>query len=126
MGMKIDARTLDSSTQAHLRRLVVLAIRGGMKQTAASLQYQVSLRAVNHWVALEKAGGLKALKAKRRGRPCGGGRLTAKQAAHIRRVIIGKMPEQLKLPFYLWTRAAVASRLRRARRCLPTVSGPST
>jgi transposase len=113
MGMKIDARTLDSATQAHLRRLVVLAIRGGMKQTDAALQYQVSLRAVNHWVALEKAGGLKALKAKRRGRPCGGGRLTAKQAAHIRRVIIGKMPDQLKLPFYLWTRGAVAQLIAR-------------
>jgi transposase len=107
MGRKIDARKLDSATQAHLRRLVVLAIRGGMKQGEAAQKYQVSLRAVNAWVARSKAGGLSALKPKRRGRPRGKGRLNAKQAAHIRRVVIGKMPDQLKLPFYLWTRVAV-------------------
>ena len=107
MRMKIDARKLDSATQAHLRRLVVLAVRSGMKQGEAGHKYQVSLRAVNQWVARSKAGGLRALKPKRRGRPRGRGRLNAKQAAHIRRLVIGKMPDQLKLPFYLWTRAAV-------------------
>lgn len=116
MGMKIDARTLDSATQAHLRRLVVLAVRGSMKQTEAALKYQVSLRAVNHWVARGKVGGLKALQSKRRGRPRGGGRLNAKQAAHIRRLVIGKMPDQLKLPFYLWTRAAVVQLIARTYR----------
>ena len=95
MGMKIDARKLDSATQAHLRRLVVLAVRSGMKQGEAGHKYQVSLRAVNQWVARSKAGGLRR------------GRLNAKQAAHIRRLVIGKMLDQLKLPFYLWTRVAV-------------------
>lgn len=57
MNGKTDARRLDPATQAHLRRLVVLAVRGGMKQTEAAKQYQVSLRAVNKWVALDKAGG---------------------------------------------------------------------
>ncbi len=108
MGMKIDARKLEPATQAHLRRLAVLAVRGGMKQTDAAQKYQVSLRAVNKWVALGKVGGLKALKPKRRGRPNGQGKLNIKQAAHIRRLVIGKMPDQLKLPFYLWTRVAVA------------------
>lgn len=107
METKVDARTLDSATQAHLRHLVVLAVRSGMKQGEASQKYQVSLRAVNNWVARSKVGGLRALKPKRRGRPRGQGRLTTKQAAHIRRVVIGKMPDQLKLPFYLWTRVAV-------------------
>ena len=107
MEARVDARTLDAATQAHLRRLVVLAVRGGMKQGEAAQKYQVSLRAVNQWVARSKVGGLRALKPKPRGRPRGQGRLTAKQAAHIRRVVIGKMPDQLKLPFYLWTRGAV-------------------
>lgn len=107
MEMRVDARTLDAATQAHLRRLVVLAVRSGIKQGDAAQQYQVSLRAVNQWVARSKAGGLRALNPQRRGRPRGQGRLTAKQAAHIRRLVIGKMPDQLKLPFYLWTRVAV-------------------
>ena len=114
MSLKLDGRKLDAATQAHLRRLVVLAVRGGMKQTEASAKYQVSLRAVNKWVALDRAGGLKALKPKRRGRPSGAGsRLTVKQSARIRDLVIGKMPDQLKLRFYLWTRAAVVELLAR-------------
>ena len=107
MGTKTDARKLDAGTQAHLRRLVVLAVRDGMKQTEAAKKYQVSVRAVNKWVALGRAGGLKALKPKRRGRPAGAGRLNVKQAGHIRSLVMDKMPDQLKLSFYLWTRAAV-------------------
>jgi transposase len=73
MHTKTDARKLDGATQAHLRRLVVKALRGGMKQTVAAQQFGISLRAL----------------------------------------IVGKMPDQLKLPFYLWTRAAVVSLIER-------------
>ena len=59
MKAKTDARKLDGATQAHLRRLVVKALRGGMKQTVAAEQFAVSLRAVNKWVALAKIGGLR-------------------------------------------------------------------
>lgn len=113
MVRRTDARKLDAATQAHLRRLVVLAVRDGMKQTAAAERYGVSLRAVSQWMARDRAGGLKALKARRRGRPVGGGRLSARQATRIRGLVLGKMPDQLKLPFYLWTRAAVAELIAR-------------
>ena len=113
MTMKTDARKLDTATQAHLRRLVVKAVRGGMKQTDAARTYQVSLRAVRKWVGLAKGGGLRALKPGRRGRRPGEGRLDKSQAARIRALIVGKLPDQLKLPFYLWTRAAVASLIER-------------
>ncbi len=104
-----DARTLPPAAQAHVRRLAVKAVRAGMKQTEAARTYQVSLRAVNKWIALDKVGGLRALKPKRQGRPPGqGGRLTKGQASRLRHLIVGKMPDQLKLPFYLWTRGAVA------------------
>jgi transposase len=113
MGAKTDARKLDMATQAHLRRTVVRAVRGGMTQTQAAVTFGASLRAVNKWVALDKAGGLRALKPKRRGRRAGEGRLKAAQAARIRQLIVGRMPDQLKLPFYLWTRAAAASLIER-------------
>lgn len=113
MGTKTDARKLDIATQAHLRRTVVQAVRAGMKQTHAAKTYGASVRAVNHWVALDKVGGLRALKLKRRGRPTGQGRLSPTRAARIRQLIIGRMPDQLKLPFYLWTRAAVARLIER-------------
>jgi transposase len=109
-----DARTLAPAAQAHVRRLAVKAVRAGFRQTAAAKTYGVSLRAVNKWVAIDKVGGLRALKPKRRGRRLGqGGRLRVAQAQRIRRLIVGKMPNQLKLPFYLWTRAAVVSLIAR-------------
>lgn len=108
-----DARTLGAAAQQLLRRQVVQAVRGGMTQTAAARTYGASLRAVNHWVRLDRRGGWRALTLKRRGRRVGGGLLNEKQATRIRTLIVGRMPDQLKLPFYLWTRAAVAALIRR-------------
>lgn len=113
MSTKTDARRLNGATQAHLRRLVVKAVRGGMTQTEAATTYSVSLRAVSKWMKLSRDGGLRALKSGKRGRRPGGGRLNPTQAARIRTLIIGKMPDQLQLPFYLWTREAAAHLIER-------------
>lgn len=113
MKNRPDARKLDIATQTHLRRTVVQAVRGGMSQTEASKVYGASLRAVSKWMALERTGGLRALKQKPRGRRAGEGRLQPAQSARIRQLIIDSLPDQLKLPFYLWTRAAVVSLIER-------------
>lgn len=114
MPRRLDARTLEPSALHLLRRQVVQAIRGGMSQTDAAHTFRASLRAVSTWRRLDREGGLRALTLKRRGRRRGqGGRLSVTQAQHIRRLIVGKLPDQLKLPFYLWTRAAVASLIAR-------------
>lgn len=113
MRKKADARKLDAATQTHLRRSLVQAVRGGMSQTQASQVFGVSLRAANKWMALDRTGGLRALRAKRRGRPAGAGRLDRAQAMRIRQLIIDALPDQLKLPFYLWTRAAVVTLIER-------------
>ena len=86
-------------------------IEGAAVQNQNSLVLR--LRAVNKWVALAKVGGLRALKSRRRGRRPGSGRLTSGQSARIRGLIVSKMPDQLKLPFYLWTRAGVATLIER-------------
>jgi transposase len=91
-----------------------------MTQTAAAKLFGVSLRAVNQWMAATKQGGLRALHAKPRGRPAGASALTPAQAMKVRQRIVDAMPDQLKLPFYLWTRAAVAALI--ARDCDVTVS----
>jgi len=101
------------ATQAHLRRSVVQAVRGGMSQTRAAIVYGASLRAVSKWMGLDRAGGLRALKPKRRGRRAGEGRLDPRQSTRIRQLIIDALPDQLKLPFYLWTRAAVVTLIER-------------
>jgi transposase len=108
-----DARTLESSALHLLRRQVVRAVRRGMSQTEAARTVGASLRAVSKWRRLDREGGLRALTLKRRGRRLGEGRLSAPRAARIRTLIVGKLPDQLKLPFYLWTRAAVASLIAR-------------
>ena len=113
MASNVDARKLDSATLAHLRRSLVQAVRSGMSQTEAAGVFGVSLRAANKWMALDKSGGLRALKLKRRGRRAGEGRLDLVQAKRIRQLIIDSLPDQLKLPFYLWTRAAVVSLIER-------------
>lgn len=64
-------------------------------------------------MALSRDGGLRALKAGKRGRRSGGGRLGKTQAARIRAQIVGKMPAPLKLPFHHWTREAVARLIER-------------
>lgn len=109
----MDARTLEPSALHLLRRQVVQAVRGGMSQTDAAHTFRASLRAVSKWRRLDREGGLRALTLKRRGRRPGGGRLNAKRARRIRSLIVGTLPDQLKLPFYLWTRAAVASLIAR-------------
>ena len=105
-----DARKLDIATQTNLRRTAVQAVHGGMRQTEASNVFGVVLRAVSKWMARDRSGGLRALKQKARGRRVSEGRL---QPARIRQLIIDSLPDQLKLPFYLWTRAAVVSLIER-------------
>src|SRR5207244_11234624 len=106
--VKRDARCLSPDAQAELRQRVINAVGGGMTQAAAARVFGVSRWSVVQWVNTHRSHGSKALLAKPRGRRVGeAGKLTATQAKRIRALVVGKMPEQLKLPFYLWNRAAV-------------------
>ncbi|KMP11013.1 transposase [Candidatus Nitromaritima sp. SCGC AAA799-A02] len=102
-----DARSLPSIAQEDLRRKAVNAVLSGKKHTEVARIFAVARPTVSRWVKLHKACGTKALKAKKKGRPKGG-RLKPWQAARIAKAVIDRNPRQLKLPFYLWTREAVA------------------
>ena len=102
-----DARSLSSEAQEDLRRRVIEAIlTQGMKKAHAARTFGVSRQAINNWLAAHDRGGDAALAAKQRGRPKER-TIAAKQQAKIVRAIQGKCPDQLKLPFALWTREAV-------------------
>ncbi len=109
-----DARSLPALAQEDLRRKAVNAVIAGMTQTEAARLFGVSRVAVSGWVKRWRAGGARALKAQPQGRPRGS-RLAPHQAATIVRLILGRCPDQLRLPFALWTREAVQELL--ARRC---------
>jgi transposase len=78
-----------------------------MAQVEAARVFGVTRQAVGKWLKAYREGGVKALTAKRRGRPRGG-RLKPWQAAQVAKAVVDRRPDQLKMPFYLWTREAVA------------------
>ena len=107
-----DARFLSPHAQQDLRRRVVVAVRGGMSQTEAARTFGVSRQSANNWMKKYRSGGLRCLRAGRRGRPSVQ-RLAPHQAATAVRLISDRCPDQLKLPFVLWTREAVGDLLAR-------------
>jgi transposase len=101
-----DFRSLHSQAQEDLRMKAVKAVVEGKTRMEVARIFGVTRESVGAWVKRYKEGGRKVLKARRRGRPKGGSLLPL-QAAQIVRFITNKRPEQLNLPFYLWTREAV-------------------
>jgi transposase len=102
-----DARRLTAAAQEDLRRRVVRAVVDEkMKQAVAARTFGVSRTAVHNWIAKYRSGGIRALNSKPRGRPKRS-RLAGWQAATTVKLITDSCPDQLKLPFALWTRDAV-------------------
>jgi len=85
---------------------VVRAIRGGMKKSHAARAFGVSRTSIDTWLQKVELGNINSLRSQKRGRKprC---RLAGHEAATAVRLITDRCPDQLKLPFVLWTRAAV-------------------
>jgi transposase len=102
-----DARRLSPAAQEELRRRVVHAVQKlGMSQVEAVKVFGVSRGSIHNWLRAVERGGQGALKARKRG-PKPRSRLAGHQAATIVRMIEERCPDQLRLPFALWTREAV-------------------
>jgi transposase len=111
--MKVkDARTLSPSAQEALRKRVVGAVQEGMSQTEAANVFKVARGTVNRWCQAFRKHGEQALVGKKRGRKKSI-LLKPWQAATIVRMITDRCPDQLKMPFVLWTRQAVAELVER-------------
>ena len=109
---KVDARSISSSAQEHLRQIAIKAVLAGKKQKEVAQVLGITRQTVCRWVKAYRLQGPLALKSRRKGRPQGG-KLLPWQAAQIAKAVIDHHPEQLKLPFYLWTREAVALLIKR-------------
>lgn len=105
---KIDARTLNQEAQYQIRRQVVKLRKRGMKyKDIGEVVGITKTYACTVFKRYERKGVGAILKRQRGRRP--GEQLTLKeeQATAIQKMIIDKTPDQLKMPFALWTRQAV-------------------
>lgn len=122
-----DARfqTLD---RLHERRKQVVRLHrqglGVMRIVALSgLSYPTVRATINRY----DEGGIAAVKPARRGKSAGQGRsLSVAQEASIQRTICDKRPEQLKMDFALWSRAAVMQLIERECGITLSVRGVGT
>ncbi len=88
-----DARNLAPQAQEAIRMRAVEAVRGGMSQTSAARIFGVTRRAVSGWMKRYRVGGIRALQARKRGRPPSF-RLAPHQAALMVRTIKDWCPDQ--------------------------------
>jgi transposase len=104
-----DMRSLSRDAR-HERRVQVIRLRkAGYSYDAIAAQTGLSRTGVFDICKRHAAGGAKALHDRQGGRKVGERRrLTAEQEAKIQRLICDKTPDQLKMPYALWTRGAVA------------------
>jgi len=105
--MNYDARMLDPKAKEALRlRVAHAVVDDGMSQAEAVRIFHVGRTSVHNWTKAYEQGGDDALRAKRMGRPKRS-TLLGHQAAAVVNHITDHTPDQLKLPFVLWTREAV-------------------
>ena len=113
---KTDARKLSQDVQYALRKQIVrLRTQGRPNQEVAKIVGATERHTSKIWQKYLREGN-SAIKLGQRGRRHGGGRkLTNEQELEVKKLLVDKTPDQLKLPFALWTRDAV--RLAIKQRC---------
>ena len=105
---KTDARKLSLENLKLLREQGLRLIKQGYKQVEVASILGVRPATVSKWWNLYKNGGKKALNLRPPGPAKGFNQLLSEeQENEIRRLLIDKTPDQLKLPFVLWNRKAV-------------------
>lgn len=102
-----DARFLPPVVQQQLRHDAIELFLQGKNPTDISRHLKVSRQAIYNWIKKYSARGTKGLVISKRGRPKGT-QMKPWQSAQIVRLIKNYCPDELGMPFYLWTRDSVA------------------
>ena len=103
-----DSRTLSPAAQYEIRRQAIKLYQSGHSYISIGEKLEVHRNTIGKWVDRFKAGGMKSLAVNKRGPKEGTTmQLSATEQQSIRKQLIEKEPDQLKLPFALWTREAV-------------------
>ena len=107
--MKEDGRKMTKEQQKVARQRALKLLDFGWVQADVARAVGMHVRTVRQWGQHRREYGLRSLLADARGREMGDGRtLDRKQEKEMQKLIRDKLPDQLKLPFALWTRKAVA------------------
>lgn len=111
---KLDLRSASKETKEAIRLRAIRLLKEGKTQKEVSYLLSVNKNSVNTWHKKFNQSGLKGLKEKPQGHKRGIGRLlSSEQEKQVQNLIIDKMPDQLKLPFALWTRRAIVELIKR-------------
>jgi len=103
-----DARKLSTEAQQQIRNQAIRLKRSGRTYREISEITGVHFTTICQWYKADEQGGAKAIRIKKRGRPKGSCRtLTPEQEKELQKAMRDRCPDQLKLPFNLWTRIAV-------------------
>jgi len=111
---RIEVSKCSREVQQQLRDQFIRLRQKGWKLRAISEAIGVCHSTVRNWSRDYKNGGGKALRIKTRGRKEGEKRtLGQEQEDQIQKAVRDKCPEQLKLPFALWSRKAIRQLVKR-------------
>jgi transposase len=106
----INGKRLSTEVLNERRRQAVKLRLGGMNLATVAETVGLARGTIISAMKAYKAGGWKAVAVKARGRSIGDGRtLSEEQEKTIRAMICDRTPDQLKLPYALWTRSAVGT-----------------
>ena len=104
----IDTRSLSDNALETLRFRAVAMHEAGNTQVSIALALGVHQNTLSRWLKTLRTVGASGLERQKRGRrPVEQRLLSEAQEAEVKKLIADKCPDQLKLPFALWTREAV-------------------
>ena len=109
MGEKIDARKLSLEILEEKRRQAHRLRKRGMTRAEIGDIMGVHADTIGRWLKLDKSRLGYATPGRK---PGSGRRLDVEQEQRIKAVLIDKTPDQLKMPYALWTRESVRELIR--------------
>jgi len=111
---KIDLRKAGKEEKEAIRTRAIRMDKKNLPQIQIALLLGVHRNSIRNWIISYNEKGNKGLKEVKRGRKKGDGKLLNKlQEKEIQKMIVDKMPDQLKLPYALWTRKAIVDLIKR-------------
>ena len=104
----MDFRKLSNQERFIIRKRAIVLHKSGKTQVFIAELFGVRIATVSEWVKSYKSQGISGLKDNKRGVKSESKKIiSSQQEKQIQNMIIDTMPDQLKLPYALWTRKAV-------------------